>query len=418
MKSLYLILAGALIAPLHARVLFPEGEKSEWKYSDTAPAAADWSSAEFDDKTWKTGAAPLGYGEDRLTTKLGDAETKPFTVWFRRTFELPEREKGEAVFAVLTMDDGAIIYLNGKEVARPNMPKGEVKADTPARRALDDSMEGFYLRLPLPDELLQKGKNVIAVEVHQASARSSDLYFDLAVKSCVVPDEGAAISAEAEAAVKKFHETHRLEPELKIPDGYIDGGRRMKKDGEGEFTSGRELLLVDRKSDPELKALLAWAGSEEMRKLPGRERTARIVKRIDTLTTPPGGEKWVAASTEAFADEFANRPLPIGTLVEQCQAGVCRHRSLLFKLAADEAGLKSALVRGNYHEENSEPLSGAHAWNEVTLDSGETLLVDIMHHGGEENFRPVTDPEIVKTYLRVDDKPWYGETKSADAEKP
>jgi transglutaminase/protease-like cytokinesis protein 3 len=91
--------------------------------------------------------------------------------------------------------------------------------------------------------------------------------------------------------------------------------------------------------------------------------------------------------------------------MDQCQAGVCRHRSLLFKILADEAGLKVALVRGNYARKG--PPGVAHAWNEVLLDNGSRLLVDVMHNGGKPKFPEVTDPEVIKHYLKVDNTPWY-----------
>jgi transglutaminase/protease-like cytokinesis protein 3 len=112
--------------------------------------------------------------------------------------------------------------------------------------------------------------------------------------------------------------------------------------------------------------------------------------------------------------EFANKTLRVGDVIEQSQAGVCRHRSLLFKILADEAGLPSALVRGNYARRGRKP-GFAHAWNEVTLADGRRLLIDVMHHGGKPVFPPVTDPEVVRCYLREDDTPWYEAAPAAPA---
>ena len=66
--------------------------------------------------------------------------------------------------------------------------------------------------------------------------------------------------------------------------------------------------------------------------------------------------------------------------------GVCRHRSLLFKVLCDElckqpehASLNCRLVRGAYqHDADS---GGGHAWNVVLLD-GKHQLCDVMHDPG------------------------------------
>ena len=117
---------------------------------------------------------------------------------------------------------------------------------------------------------------MLGVEVHQATATSSDLYFDLALK--VLP----AVTSEVEASDavqevnKRFNKEHYLGPGVHIPDGYIDGGRRMVLDDGGHATSGREILLLDRSRDLELAEDLAFARSHELKALPPRERIQRI----------------------------------------------------------------------------------------------------------------------------------------------
>src|SRR6185295_8137875 len=104
-------------------------------------------------------------------------------------------------------------------------------------------------------------------------------------------------------------------------------------------------------------------------------------------------------TTEQLQIEFADKPLLIGDWVDQSHAGVCRHRALLFKILADEAGLRSALVRGNYAVHLGQP-GFAHAWNEVVLSDGRRRLVDVMHNGGKSKFPEVTSLEVVQRYLK------------------
>lgn len=400
---------GALLA----RTVLEAGNGTVWKYLDNGvePKAA-WRQPGFDDSQWKSGPAPLGYGEPQLGTQVrfgADEARKQITTWFRHEFDSPELKPGERLVVLLCVDDGAVVYLNGQELERTNMPSGRVTASTLARETVDNRGEGFYARVRVPQQLVRtRAKNVVAVEVHQAAAKSSDLFFDLALK--VMPAEASdpEVPAAAREVVDIFNKQHYVGPGTKIPDGYLDGGRRMALDAAGHASSGREILWVDRARDAELAADLSFARSAQLRALPPLERAQRIAARIDAETTPPGGLKWVGETTEQMEKDVKNRPVLIGDWVDQCQAGVCRHRSLLFKILADEAGLRTALVRGNFSKGG--PSGFPHAWNEVFLDDGRRVLVDVMHNGGQPKFPEVTDPKVVERYLKVDNTPWYGPT--------
>ena len=74
-------------------------------------------------------------------------------------------------------DDGALIYLNGKEAARLRMPKGTLDHQTYS--GIQIKNENVFDKIKLPGNLLKPGKNLLAVSVHQQRADSSDLAFDL-----------------------------------------------------------------------------------------------------------------------------------------------------------------------------------------------------------------------------------------------
>lgn len=409
MNTRFFLLSVLLATSAPARTLVETGAATEWKYIDTGSApASGWSDAAFDDSQWPSGKAPLGYGEKGLGTELHfgtDKKHKPLTQWFRRSFEAPTLQPGEKLVVVLCVDDGAALYLNGREIARTNLPAGPLVATIPASRTLGDPDEGLYQRFPVPVDALHPGRNVLAVEVHQATPTSSDCFFDLALKTVPADIPPPAVQPAAENVVTTYLKQHYLGPDLQIPDGYIDGGRGMKFDADSHAKSGREILLVDRTKDTALALDLAFARSPELQALPPLERAQRLAARIDAETTPPGGIRWVGKTTEDFETEFKNKPLYIGEWVDQCHSGVCRHRSLLFKILADEAGLKSALVRGNYA--GSSGARGAHAWNELYLEDGRRVLVDVMHKRDAQKFPEVTSPDVISHYLRVDNTPWY-----------
>ncbi|HEU0008319.1 MAG TPA: EDR1-related protein [Verrucomicrobiae bacterium] len=421
----FLALAVGCLWPLAGagRTLLDAGTATEWKFlTGTNPPPAAWREAGFDDAAWQSGTAPLGYGTSRLTTLLArppGATNGSVTTWFRRELVASPLQAGEGLDILLCVDDGAVVYFNGREIARPNMPAGDVSAATLARRAVNGRAEGFYSRVSVPNGAWRAtGTNVLAVEVHQASAQDADCFFDLALKTLPPDGPRPTVPPGARAAMNAYYKEHFVGPGVLVPDGYVDGGRLMNFDADGRAKSGREILVVDRAGDSELRKQLEFARSPDLQALGPLERAQRLAERIDRLTTPPGGERWVGPAVEQLTGEFANKPVRIGDMVDLGQAGVCRHRSLLFKILADEAGLKSALIRGNYAA--SGPRGFAHAWNEIYLDDGRRLLVDVMHNGGKPRFPAVTDPEVVRHYLKPDDTPWYSTNAPATArpEKP
>lgn len=393
-----------------ARTILEAGGATVWTYRDegTQPDIG-WRKPGYDDSSWKSGRAPLGFGEARISTRIHagpDERHRPVTAWFRREFEAPQLKHGERLVVLLAVDDGAVVYLNGGEIARINMPEGAIDGATFAQRAVGDNDEGFYYRLPVAGQQVQpQGTNVLAVEVHQASRISSDLFFDLALKILPAVEREAEVPAGVRDVVTMYHRRHNVGPGTRIPDGFLDGGRQMLIDTAGRAASAREILVVDRTRDAELAADLAFARSSELRALAPLARAERIAAHIHERTTPPGGTRWVFPTAERLQVEYANKLLLIGDWVDQCQAGVCRHRALLFKLLADEAGLRSALVRGIFAPQG--PPGFAHAWNEIELADGGRLLVDVMRHGGEAEFPAVTDPQVVERYLKPDGTPWY-----------
>ena len=148
-----------------------------WRYRDDGrDAGTAWRAPAFDDSAWKSGGAILGYGQGNETTVVGygpNAASKFVTTYFRRSFTVADPAAYGAVALDLRRDDGAIVYLNGTEVFRSNMPTGTVGAATYAREALDDGNQAFTASIA--PSLLRAGTNTLAVEVHQATPSSSDM---------------------------------------------------------------------------------------------------------------------------------------------------------------------------------------------------------------------------------------------------
>jgi len=159
---------------------------SDWRYHAVGgEVSSTWASASYDDSSWAVGEGPLGYGDTHIATLLAygtDPFSKPMTTYFRSEFQAEDPATLEDLTFWLMRDDGAVVYLNGVEVLRSNMPAGDIGPDTPATETVwEASDETTYVGALVGSEALIEGTNQLAVEVHQATPDSSDLGFDLAV---------------------------------------------------------------------------------------------------------------------------------------------------------------------------------------------------------------------------------------------
>ncbi|MCX8155224.1 MAG: Ig-like domain-containing protein [Verrucomicrobiae bacterium] len=153
---------------------------SVWKYlDDGSDQGTAWRELNFDDSEWESGPGQLGYGDGDEATVINSGPSGNFfiTTYFRRDLIIADPAQfTNLVFQVLR-DDGAVVYVNGVEAARYNMPAGPITYTTLANNAMDDGT--VYYAADVSPALLRPGRNVIAVEVHQSSSTSTDVTFDL-----------------------------------------------------------------------------------------------------------------------------------------------------------------------------------------------------------------------------------------------
>jgi hypothetical protein len=174
--------ASALSLALPAKSWIPTG--AVWSYDDGPVLPSDdWKEPDFEDANWKTGKAPLGYGGGQATALSfgADANQKPLRARFRKDFQVPNPAEIEWLALDIAYDDGAVVYLNGHEILRTNLPNGPLLPDS---RAWNDVLANAKLRLHphlLPANHLLAGRNVLAVEIFQVTPASTDLYFHLAL---------------------------------------------------------------------------------------------------------------------------------------------------------------------------------------------------------------------------------------------
>jgi secreted PhoX family phosphatase len=161
---------------------FPVTKNSIWLYHDKGQdLGTNWKNAAFDDSGWDFGPAVLGYGDPVATTLSygSNSSSKQPTSYLRRAFNVTNAALYDTLVFNIRRDDGAVVYLNGVEQFRTNMPAGAITYNTWATATVDGVNETAYFTYKVPATQLVNGLNVLAVEMHQDRASSSDITFDL-----------------------------------------------------------------------------------------------------------------------------------------------------------------------------------------------------------------------------------------------
>ena len=193
---------------------------SSWRWYTDAPglgasdivqghaayAITNWKHPNFVDTAWTLSAGQFGYGEGDETTIIpygADVNNKWRTCYFRTEFTVTNAAQATSLTLNLKRDDGAIIYFNGREAARSNMTTGVVYSGTTfAPASAPDDGQNFNA-ITIPASFLAEGRNVIAIEIHQATANTSDLSFDLELKAS---STGAAASITTAERLNRISE--------------------------------------------------------------------------------------------------------------------------------------------------------------------------------------------------------------------
>lgn len=169
-----------------------------WKYYDKGEAPANWRTTGFNDSSWSSGTAPLGYGMTGVKTKVSygsDAENKYPTTYFRKTIKLSSTPTRSDVFLLnYQVDDGFVVYVNGQEAGRYNMPSGNITFNSYSSSYAESTpLTGT---LNISSSLFKSGDNVIAVEIHNNKASSSDQFWAGEIYTTMGSTSGEFVSTE------------------------------------------------------------------------------------------------------------------------------------------------------------------------------------------------------------------------------
>jgi len=158
---------------------------SVWKYLDDGSNQGTlWRFASFSDSAWASGPAEFGYGDNDEATVVsyGPTDTNKYiTTYFRSTFNVSNISLYKGLRMYLKRDDGAVVYFNGTEVYRSNMPDGTISDTTLSSIAISGGAETDFIRVFLDISTIVNGNNLVAVEIHQADVTSSDISFNFSL---------------------------------------------------------------------------------------------------------------------------------------------------------------------------------------------------------------------------------------------
>ncbi|HET6227760.1 MAG TPA: fibronectin type III domain-containing protein, partial [Bacteroidia bacterium] len=157
---------------------------TSWKYLDNGSnQGTAWYGTGFNDASWASGNAQLGYGDGDEATAVSygsNAGAKYITTYFRKTIFVADASLYTNYTLNVKRDDGVVVYINGVEKYRNNMPTGTITYTTSASSTCSDDGATFQ-STTLASGSLVTGTNVIAVEMHQVNGSSSDISFDLSL---------------------------------------------------------------------------------------------------------------------------------------------------------------------------------------------------------------------------------------------
>jgi hypothetical protein len=175
------------LPPVIASLVPPD---AEWKWlhstGGTDPAEHDpdfhttFFSPAYDDSSWQSGkdsTAPnggFGYGRGFTGVDIGqpENESRRCTAYFRHRFTTDKTHTSLELRC--QRDDAIIVYLDGSEVLRENLPEGPDAYALFASQPQGPDNDGVIHRFPLPGTL-EPGEHVLAISLHNAKAPSSDL---------------------------------------------------------------------------------------------------------------------------------------------------------------------------------------------------------------------------------------------------
>ncbi|MEE2966713.1 MAG: hypothetical protein VX646_02435 [Verrucomicrobiota bacterium] len=174
-------------------IIYIQAEDTGWYYRKGTSEASEppdlWRESDFNENSsWQIGQAPIGYGDNDDNTILNDMRgpsvngSEPYTsIYLRKKFLVNSLDIHPRLLLRAYVDDGAIIWINGIEVARLHMSEGTKTYDSTAQV---HEAEWESIIIGKAKKLLNEGENIIAIQAFNQSITSSDFSIDIELSSC------------------------------------------------------------------------------------------------------------------------------------------------------------------------------------------------------------------------------------------
>ena len=142
----------------------------------------DWWDNGYDDSTdgeWLSGTAPIGFGDGDDATIIVGMQGSYMSFFARKEFTIGAGEVPSAIDVSCYHDDGAVVYINGVEVARFSVDPGAVPFPMTTGFANDHEASWTTQTVGGAASFLVEGTNVVAVHTINTSTGSSDISMDV-----------------------------------------------------------------------------------------------------------------------------------------------------------------------------------------------------------------------------------------------
>lgn len=227
-------------------------KSSVWTYfkgtrEPSAPRAA-WRMLDFDDSSWLSGEAPVGYGEQFIATRLGDMRGGYTTFYMRKQFTVDNLDSIDRLLVNVLFDDGFNLWINGVHVAKDHVDSEELPFNALAVHRENTNYVAY--ELPDPRQYLKHGTNLVAIQViNQFLDQSSDCFMDIELiayeKTGEEPqpekpirDKTSPMRYEIDA-VWESEEIAEFQPQYAIPSTNIVPGRVYRVRAKMKDSAGR-----------------------------------------------------------------------------------------------------------------------------------------------------------------------------------
>ncbi|MGC9327205.1 MAG: lamin tail domain-containing protein, partial [Candidatus Hinthialibacter sp.] len=225
---------------------------SLWRYfkgtQEPSTNQGAWRQYNFDDKSWRRGYTPIGYGENFVTTVLSDMRGNYTTIYLRKPFLVDDVKAIDSLKAHVLFDDGFNMWINGVHVAQAHVSSEELPYDALAEHR--ENLEYIEFELPDPSRYLVEGNNVIAIQViNQYLDRSSDCFLDVSLvyekkqqsgseQEEPQPERDGPLKYEIDA-IWQSEEMTAFQSQMTIPGDHLTPGRTYRVRARVKDDTGR-----------------------------------------------------------------------------------------------------------------------------------------------------------------------------------